>query len=481
MKGVGMLNSIGLALCLAAIVLHATVALQGISGGRGLSSKKEGKDPRGTGWVALVLAIPLQLLGVILIYVGLNRYPFHWVDLLLMVGVGVSFVSWVFSVRLKDPIVRAPLSTVAIVCTLFAFMTGELSPSIHWDPVWSFLLRGTLVVMMIGAFGAMAMAIRRLLRLDRDARMITIAGLAVMVAALASGQGGPKEDPRAFVLYSTVDGETQPEEVRLTLEEGDTEALYTRTVEARTEIPWVSMMWNYTFLLLSFALFIAVLQAFVSTIFYRVVLALSLGIGALAVVVLICGMTYYTVADIQFELDGMEAGLWLQNNLFSELSPMVWVRDASFVHGGKLSLTFASASATWLALLAASPLFFTVVSYRLRALTSPVRNPDAEVEGRSLEVAEYLFMGIAFTGATLALILGAMASFRWWGFMDAMDARAVLLICLWMLSGLYFFTQWMWVEKRAIPSYLVLLMGVGCVVLLVGPELGWILPSSYPP
>jgi hypothetical protein len=476
-----MLESIGLALCLAAIVLHATVALQGISGGRGLSSQKEGKDPRGTGWVARVLAIPLQLLGVVLIYLGLERLPFHWVDLLLITGVGVALVSLAFSVSLRNPIVRAPLSTVSIVCTLFAFMAGEISPVTQWDPLSAGMLRSALVLMMIGAFGAMAMAVRRLLRLERDARVITLVGLAVMVAALGVGRGAPSGDARPFEVYSTTDGETQPEEVVLTLEVRDSEALYTRRVEARTEIPLISMVWDYAFLLLFFAFVTAVFQAFISAMFYRVLLTMSLGIGALAVVVLLCGMIYYTVGDTKTALNPMEVGLWLQEGAFTEISPAVWVRDASFLHGGRLSLTFASASATWLVLLAATPFFFTVVSYRLRALTSPVRNPDAEKEGKALETAEYLFMGIAFTGATFALIVGAMASYRWWGVMDAYDSRALLCVCLWMLSGLYFFTQWMWVEKRAFPSYLVLMVGVGCVVFLVGPQLGWVLPSIYPP
>ena len=119
--------------------------------------------------------------------------------------------------------------------------------------------------------------------------------------------------------------------------------------------------------------------------------------------------------------------------------------------------------------------------YRLRALLSPVRNPNREAEAALLERGEWGLMGLGFAALLLLMAVYGLWAAQHLGRFWLPDSR-VLLTLVWILACVtYFCVRRLSSTQGALSACAAIFVSWTAMVALLGTEMGWIVASALPP
>jgi hypothetical protein len=479
-----MWEDLGILMSTVGLVLLGWVVFNGMSGGRGVASMTDGDERRGGAWIALVGGVAFQGLGGVGLHLGLEHPPMYWPEMLLLAGWFVGVLAVIAAWRGVHPVIWAPLANVPLMTGTLAFVVGDSTSVVHLglEPLTQALV-GCMVVALGLLLGAAALAIRRLLRAPDGASGVTLLALLLALAATSLSGGTPAGDERSFAVFTTGSAEEAavPVSMELILEERDGGALYTRVIPARVAVSHLDNLRRWTALALGVALLFLVLQWSIPTALYRSLSALSLGGASLALLALVGAMAWTLLSRTGVDIAPDEFMRWARSFGLESTGAALEVHGARPLQPAPHVLRLASAPEAWIALLGVTPLVLMSVSYRLRYLMSPTRNPDAGIESLHLERAGHALEGSGFIVLGLTLLLIMVWQSIHLGAVDPFDSRFVGWALVWALVGLVLLVRLDHGTGRPLSAHLSVVAGAAALTLLLGCATGWILPSSLPP
>ncbi len=471
--------TIGKALCLLGVLIFGMVSLSGMTGGRGLDSKEELPAARGYLWYFMIGALVAEAMGLFLLYSVLGRLPSTWLDGLVFTGWLSGALAVAFGANRAHPVVRSPLAGVAFLAGTLVFAVGPSSTGTF--PLPTVALNGVLCLASASLLAMAALAFRRLLRFPDSGKSAVLLALLGSGVALFAGWGGGALEPRLFSAMDSVTG--GPAEAVVILRDLIGAQTYTRMMPVWVGDEFFSFMRLLALGLVGASLLFLILEEWVGTPFYKFGLVFSLLGSSLVQLVFLCALGWMLAGQgVPIEVAPEELLVWLQ--AFAEeraVEPPLVVESVSIATSSPLRVTFSSAPGPWLSLVATVPLVVIASAYRLRALLSPVRNQEAKAEARRLELAERSVGTATLFLITVALVGGGIWSVWRWGAVEFGDPRALLLIAGWVVAFFHLVMTAIPGSLGRSPMILGVVGGVIGLLILVGPALGWTIPSIYPP
>lgn len=456
---------IAVVVTLASVVLFAAATPVG----RG---QKAGR--RGAGWLALLAAAPVQTLGLALLYGFAGRAPGSWVDGALVAGCVVGWVGVALCLRLDRPAVRSALAAVAAVTGTLVVAAASLRTDAPLDLPFAPLHVPVAVVATGLVLAAGAVAARRLQRSRLGGAGVLAAGLllATAVAGLPWGPGGER-------TFGVVDEVGAPVVARVTLALRDGGGAYDRDLQAAVSLPDVEAAREVVAWVSALAAVLLVVHVFVPGVVFRGAAVIGVGGASLALAALLVLLAFRLLVGTAAPVNEGELYAWLRQAVLPQLTDAVEVRAVRLPDGGTMRLSLASQPAAWGALLAVGVLALGSAAAWLRRQFGPAAEADDVLSATWLERAELrlVLWGLVALAGTL-LTGGLWAELRF-GSLTPADPRAVTAVVSFGLLALALLAQRLLPAQRELPSWLVLLAAIVCVAGLVGPELGWTLPSAH--
>ena len=158
-----------------------------------------------------------------------------------------------------------------------------------------------------------------------------------------------------------------------------------------------------------------------------------------------------------------------------EVGSADWSAPAGLMFG------VASCPELWFTLLTSVPVFTIAVAYRMRGLTSPLRNQEADAERRALAHAELGLMVLCLFGVCVWLFGTMLLGMQEFGVVEVGDPRVFLALAFLGVGGAYLGE----VRRGQAGELRSQLIGFGCGLLgllfLLGPSLGWTVRSIFAP
>jgi hypothetical protein len=435
---------------------------------------------RGAGWDgrarwAMLAGAVIQTGGLALLYAGFVRAPGTFIDALVLASCAAAWLGVVLGRSGGLEVARAPLAALALAGgTLVSALPG--APSVApLDMPWFPLHVGAAVLGATAVLGAAVVATRRLLRASSGGVGITVGALVLMLAAAALpwGDGGD----RAFVPVVADGG--APLRAEVSLQERNGGEAYTRLLPVRVEAPGVGAARAAVAWACLAAALLVLVQAAVPGPVWRGAGLAGLAGAAVAILVLLVVVAWDLLLGGSVEVTSEELVGWLNRDVLPRLDVAVEARAARLVGEPPYGLALGSQPAAWVALVAAGPLALAAIARRARAVLAGDRAEAADLVGGRLERAELLLVLWGLWLWVGSLLTGAIWAELRFGAMLPPDPKVVLSVVVLGLLGLYLVAQRLLPERRALPSVFALAAGVLCLVAIIGPSLGWTLPSVH--
>lgn len=462
-----MITTVGIVLTLASVVLFAAATPAGrVAQGQALR--------RGAGWLALVAAAPVQTLGLALLFAAAGRLPGSWLDGALLGGCVVGWVAVGFCLRADRPAVRSALAPVAAVTGTLVVAAAALRTSVPVDMPYVAVHVPVAILATGLVLAAGAVAARRLQRSRFGGAGVLALGLlaASAVSGLPWGTGGDRS-------FAVVDAGGQPVKARATLVLRDGGGAYERDLPAVVAAPEVDAVREIVTWAAALGAFLLVVHLVVPGVVFRGAAVAGAGIAALALAALLVMVAFRLLVRTEAAVNDTELLSWLGDSVLPRLTAAVQVRRVQLLAEPPYHLSLASQPAAWAALVGASVLALGSAAAWLRRQFGPSTESDDVLASSWLERSELriVLWGLLAQGA--ALVTGGLWAELRFGSLAPADPRAVTALVSFGLLALSLLAQRLLPERRELPSWLVLLAAVVCVAGLVGPELGWTLPSVH--
>ena len=467
-----MAQAVGLYLCVASLVLYAAAALRGVKGARG----GKGAEHHGVAFLAMSGGVPTQALGLALLYAGLGRAPTTWVDGALLAGWVAGVVALLLGRRRDAAPIFVPLAAVAAACSTLVLAVPGLRTMAPSDMPWLPLH----VVAGVGAtglaLGAFAVAAFRLLRRPKGGVTMTMVALLLTASACLMPWGGGGERP-----FTAMAGDPPSERlaaaVTLSVREGGMP--YVRDVPVRVDLPVVGTLRTLAGGAAVVAFLLLILHLAVPGAAYRGAALLGLGGAGALFLALLAAVAWHLVLRTGVEVAPEEMLAWLNGSVLPGLDTAVHAERAQLTAAPPYVLSVASQPAGWALLVGLGPLVLVSIGHRLRTMITGVEPSLPPVLSQRLDRAEatlamwglFFWVGTVLTGAL-------WAEWRWGTFLPG-DPRVVLALVVVACLGMYLLSQRLLPARADLPSYFALAAGIACVVGMVGPPLGWTLPSVH--
>lgn len=459
------------------------VVLWGASAVLGAPSKeltRTSDDPKSRSQLAVLVArvaLPLYLAGVVLTFVGVNRFPGAWVEHLAMMALVPAFVVALGSTKAAAVGGLSPLATVSALMGLGIFFVPSSGTAGDITSVWP------VIYAVSGATGAgliacaVSVATRRLLATQFGARSLMLASFGIGMMAVFSGWVGP-HDSAPFLVFSDSDG--QVAEAVVVVSERDTGERLEKHVPVRSDHPAFGALRDVSKWVLATSTVLILMSWLVPTLFYKAWGMISAGAGALALTSVLLLMVVLGAFRAEVTLDPTWYRAWIEQVQLTGMDPPMVLHSVSLPPGPhRLSLLSAPESMIVFA--------FVVVAALLSALrlqtgwrtTRPVTPPQSNSESEAQALFEADFMRWALPFWTVSLAAGAIWGQQRWGLLYYGDPVLLLGLAIWLGIGVYFAVQALLPTKGNAPSLVVVSLGVLLLWLLVGPNLGWTVTSLY--
>lgn len=461
-----MITTIGIVLALASVVLFAAATPSG-------PVTAQGQRRRGAGWLALMAAAPVQTLGLALIYVGAGRVPGLWLDGAALAGCVAGWVAVATCARVDRPAVRSALAALAALTGTLAFAVAAARTSTPLDLPWVALhvpvaVVATGLVLALGAISA-----RRLQHSRLGGGGVVVVGLlaAACVAALPWGPGGD----RVF----TVSAAGQPAEARVTLQVRDGGGAYARDLPVAVALPEIDATREIVAWAAALAALLVIVHLAVPGVVFRAAATAGVGLASLSLLALIGILGFRLLVRTEVTVNEAELHVWLQHVVLPRLGTAVEVRGVHLLSAPPYSLSLASQPAAWAALAGVAALGLGSSAAWLRRQFGPSAEADDVLAATWLDrtALRLAVWGLLLQAATLAT--GALWAEQRFGSLAPADPRAVASAIAFGLLGLALIAQRLLPHRRELPSWVLFAASVVCAIGLVGPELGWTLPSVH--
>ncbi|GMV39986.1 MAG: hypothetical protein AMXMBFR64_17020 [Myxococcales bacterium] len=458
-----MLVTSGVVLALASVVLFAAAVPAGVARAPGR---------RGAGWLALMAAAPAQTVGLGLILAGAGRLPGLWLDGAALAGCVAGWVAVAVCVRADRPAVRSALAALAAVTGTLSVAVAAARTDAPVDLPWVALhvpvaVAATGVLLALGALAA-----RRLHRSRRGGAGIVVAALlaATFVNRLPWGPMGERS-------FSVAAG-GQPAVVQVALQVRDGGGAYTRELPVTVALPEVDAAREIVAWAAAAAALLVVIHMAVPGFVFRAAAAAGVGVASLALLALLAMLAFRLLVRTEVSVNEGELLAWLQHTVLPRLDRAVEVRGVQPL-AEAATLSLASHPAAWVALTGAVVLVLGASTTWLRRQFGVVPESEDVLAASWLDrtALRLALWGLPLQAATL--LTGALWAEQRFGTLVPADPRAVASLAALGTLGLALVARALLPHRLELPAWLLLAASVVCALGLIGPELGWTLPSMH--
>ncbi|NUN14629.1 MAG: hypothetical protein HUU55_13445 [Myxococcales bacterium] len=421
--------------------------------------------------LAVRIALPLYLVGVVLTFVGSQRLPVQWFDYLAVMTMVPAAISVLRSTKRAHGWVLLSLAGLSALTGLGIFFVPYADPTEDILNFWYVLHMASATIGAGLIFCAASVAVRRLMTTRFGARTLILVSFGLGIVALFSGWVGPG-DSGPFLVFSEDSGHVVVAD--LVVAERDTGDRLEKHITVRADHPLFSSVRDGSKIVLVASFVLILMSWLVPTVFYRAWAMIAAGIGAISLVCVLLVMVLLGVFGAEVSVDTHAYRMWIEHVQLVGLEPAIVLHSLVLPPGPyKLSLLSAPESFILLAFVVVAAIFSALrlqTGWLTKRSISEVR--DAH-ESTAQVVFESDLVRYALPFWTAALASEAIWGQHRLGRLYHGDPVVLLGLSIWLGLGIYFAVQALLPSHKNAPSLVVVGLGILLGWLLLGPSLGW--------